>query len=224
MGKKLLLLIVLLLFASSAMAINITEIDRNKITFKGGPTDAREELAIVWLETILYPNHLQGGDDINLAARLTSRVDEVYVTFDFDRSNPVRLHSVDGLVWENRYVLPKNIEKGLHAARFKIIGRRGSVDRSLDFFVDNNARNEVAATKSDDEEGWPLKIISDSVVFIDSSGNIVTGSNVKKVKKDEVVKGLYKVPWYKVRLKDGREGWLISINVEEPVEEFYQRG
>lgn len=224
MKKTIIAVLLFCLLSLPAAAVNLATVEKSKISYKGGPSEVHEPLAIVWIEALLYPKQVAAGEEITMAVRLTSKVREVRVSFDFDSANAYKLSSKDNMIWEGTYDISKNVKDGLHVARFEIATTQGQISRTLDFIVAQKPIDESMAKNIEPEEGWPLKVISDSMLFVDSNGNISSGSKIKEIKKDAVIKGLYKVPWYKVRLEDGSEGWLISVNVQEPVEEFYQKG
>lgn len=201
---------------------------------KAGPTEANEEVPLVWLETILYPKNVDNGAFLSLWARSASSVNKVAVTFDFSAPEVV-LTSKDKMTWSGVVPIPRDLKSGLHFARFNIEGtNRKSIVRSLDFAV-SSSKNSVALKEEKNDavdekvkeelqsEGWPIKIKESTVLLVEDK-NDRGKKNLRYIGKGEEIQGLFKKPWYRVRLKDGKEGWVKESAVLEPTETFYISG
>lgn len=217
--KKILMLVSVLLVSNLVWASVPPEIDRSNLSLKAGSTEPGEPLSIVWLESLVYPKKVGGDRTILLGVRLTSRVKEVEAAFDFT-GEKVKLDSNDGLNWNMSYRIPDEVAAGLHVARYRIIDDRGSIQRTVDFSLDDSAalaqnpnpwkivRNEV--------KGWPLTVTQ--------TGIAIQGGSTRMLQPGAKLTGIAKVPWYKVVFEDGKEGWLPLSMVVEPVEEYCQKG
>ncbi|MBN3032663.1 MAG: tetratricopeptide repeat protein [Candidatus Saganbacteria bacterium] len=191
-------------------------VDQNNLSLKAGPTEPGERLSLAWVESFVYPK--QVGDDrtISLGVMTASPVKEVKATFDFSRV-PISLKSSDGLSWSASYKFSPRVPPGAHVVRYKIADRRGSIQRTVEFFTGKQdqpaagpARPVVQASN------WPLTVKVNCNAYVDNS--------VRPLAAGQTLTSLSKVPWYKVRLDDGREGWIASTFVKEPTEDYYRQG
>ena len=213
-----------LLFLILPLAVMAAEnqiIRREELSLKAGPTDPGEELSMVWLESYVFPKNVSSNDRvISLGVRTTSKVESVEASFDFS-GKTIALSSHDGLTWTGAFMVPNNTSSGLHVAKYVIQGEKGSVRRTVEFFVDNQrgfaqektgvSFGEVVQAKS-----WPLTVTANTAAL--------TGKSVRKVYAGQKLVGLYKMPWYKVIFEDGKEGWLAASVVEEPLDKYYKFG
>jgi len=210
--KKVLGVLLLTVFLSiSAQAVYFDDMDSEGVSIKAGPTDMTEDLSIAWMEAVLYPKNVEAGRELFLEFKATSKVKEVKAYFDFDK-NPFVLFSDDGLNWSRVYKLPKGVYSGAHVARLEIEGLRGSkIQRTLDFAVGGDSGYFA-------QGGFPISVLKSAMVFDEK------GRPVEQLLSGVKVRALYRAPFYRVVLEDGREGWVEGINIVEPSEELYMMG
>jgi len=196
-------------------------LSREDLSLKAGPTEPGESLALVWVEALVYPRVVKSGDKaISLGVRSASPVKAVKAAFDFT-AEKVDLGSSDGMSWSGVYRIPAGIPTGVHVVRYQIIGSGGSIQRTLEFYVEAPVEMAGAASQTSRGEtfsfsGWPLTVTSTCAAL---SGN---SSRILYVGQKLV--GLSKVPWYKVLFEDGSEGWVPITSVQEPTENYYLLG
>jgi len=217
--KKIWIIVSILLVSNLVWASVPPQIDRANLSLKAGPTEPGEPLSIVWLESLVYPKKVGSDRTILLEVRLTSKVNEVVAAFDFD-GDKVKLNSTDGINWNMSYRIPDEVAAGLHVVRYRINDDRGSIQRTVEFSLDNSAtlaqnNNLSTATKSE-AKGWPLTVTQ--------TGLAIQGGSTRMLQPGAKLTGIAKVPWYKVIFEDGKEGWIPLSMVVEPVEEYYQKG
>lgn len=225
-GVVVLLLVSLL--AGVGYAENVGGSQQRDVSFKAGPTTPSEGLSLVWLETVVYPRIVERAGQLSLFARMPQKVKAVTVSFDFD-DQEVNLVSSDGMAWTCFYTVPDKVIDGVHVARFKVTGQNErSVVRTLDFFVDQQIAQALDSKESqllaEREKGWEVSITADQAYLADEQGDLKGFRSFRKVNRYEKMVGLYKVPWYRVRFRDGTEGWVIASKVTEPTQELYQQG
>jgi tetratricopeptide (TPR) repeat protein len=211
-------LVSLCLMGSIAGAAEITGIDREEISIKAGPTQPGEKLSMAWLEALVFPKVVKGDRIISLGVRLTSRAKKVKASFDFGE-DAVALSSNNGLNWSGAYQLPAGLSSGLHVARYTIVGKRGSISRSVEFFVEKPRRaesEEVGLGEAYRAQGWPLTVVSSCSALVGTSSRVLYAG--------QRVIGVSKVPWYKVVFADGEMGWVAAAKVREPVKEYFHMG
>ncbi|MFC1511485.1 hypothetical protein ACFL5U_03780, partial [Candidatus Margulisiibacteriota bacterium] len=218
--RKLSFFLVWLLLASVVYAAGMSVIKPEDLSLKAGPTQPGEGLSLAWLETYVYPKAVGADRLISLGIRTVSRVEAVAATFDFGK-DIVALDSDDGLDWSGAYQLPDNVPAGLHIVRYSIAGSQGSVERTVEFFLEDVIKaKETAAGSSQGEivdmQGWMLTVVATSPAM--------TRRTVRTLQPGQGVFGLYKIPWYKVIFEDGEEGWVSAAAVKEPVDEFFDLG
>ncbi|MBU0686945.1 MAG: tetratricopeptide repeat protein [Candidatus Margulisbacteria bacterium] len=220
-------LILVMSFASMLQAYDMEVVKSGNVSILAGPTRANEDLALVWLETIVSPRVVENQGNLALFARMTSQVSAVSVSFDFD-GKEIPLTSTDGISWNTFYALPPGVAEGVHVASFKIMQGDRFVERSLDFFVNQDLASEVDVQENtvlmEKEKGWPVTINASQAYLANAAGEVTGFKSFKNVIKNEPVTGLYKAPWYRVRFADGTEGWVIASQVEEPTYSFYEKG
>ncbi|MEA3494136.1 MAG: tetratricopeptide repeat protein [Candidatus Margulisiibacteriota bacterium] len=215
----LVLLVSMFLTVSAAYGSEITGIDRDEISLKAGPTAPGEGLSMVWLEALVYPKIVRSDKVVSLGVRLTAKVDKVIVSFDFNEDK-VKLTSDNGIYWSGAYQIPDGISAGLHVARYAIIGDKGEIQRTVEFFVDRPAmpasNDDVSHGEVYAADGWPLTVTSTTSALVEGSSRVLyTGQRVI---------GLSKVPWYKVVFEDGEVGYISAMKVKEPIGEYFTLG
>jgi tetratricopeptide (TPR) repeat protein len=219
--KKGIILIIMasMLLSATAHSSEITGINRDEISLKAGPTQPGERLSMVWLEALVYPRVVKQEKVISLGVRLTGKVDNVVASFDF-ANNAVELSSDDGMYWSGALKLPEGITEGIHIVRYNISSKKGSLQRTVEFFVEKSGVEVRMGALGEGEiyraQGWPLKITENCSALVGGSSRVLY--------KGQKVIGLTKVPWYKVVFEDGEIGWVSSIKVEEPIQEYFQLG
>lgn len=72
-----------------------------------------------------------------------------------------------------------------------------------------------------EKEVHPLNVLEETTIFEISSKEVKV---LQKAATGEALTGLYKIELYRVRLSDGREGWINSGSVEEPTAEYFKEG
>ncbi|MFA5114334.1 MAG: tetratricopeptide repeat protein [Candidatus Margulisiibacteriota bacterium] len=194
-------------------------IDRENLSIKAGPTEAGEALSLVWVEALVYPSVVKDERVISLGVRTAAPVKTVKAVFDF-QNGPVALASNDGQSWSTAFRIPNGVKEGVHVARYQISGRRGSIQRTVEFFVNKAAAKTAAADVSQGEAflsaGWPLTVTGTCTAYAPDFNRILyTG---------QVVTSISKMPWYKVVFDDGKEGWISAVNVKEPTDDYCRLG
>jgi hypothetical protein len=219
MKKSLVLLAVIMLLTGSVWAAE-TVIDRENLSLKAGPTQPGEGLSLVWVEALVYPKTVRGDRVISLGVRTANQVRSVKALFDFN-SERVELSSKDGIAWSGTYKLPTRVGEGVHVVRYQIAGGRGSIQRTVEFFVERPTAtaakaNNVAQGEAYENVGWPLTVTA--------TCSAVTNDSRRVLKQGEILTAISRLPWYKVVFDDGKEGWVSSANVKEPTEDFFRLG
>lgn len=214
------LLVSMILTVSAAYGSEITGIDRDEISLKAGPTAPGEGLSMVWLEALVYPKIVKNDKVVSLGVRLTSKVKAVKVSFDFNKDE-VALSSDNGLYWSGAYQIPDGITQGLHVARYSIVGDKGAIQRTVEFFIDQPAMqaafdSDVSQGEVYSADGWPLTVTATTSALVDGSSRVLyTGQRII---------GLSKVPFYKAIFEDGEIGYVSAMKVQEPIEEYFTLG
>jgi tetratricopeptide (TPR) repeat protein len=218
MRRVLMIGLVLSVFLSinTVWGSEITGIARDEISLKAGPTAPGEKIPMVWLEALVYPKTLKKDRVISLGVRLTTPVEKVVTSFDFG-NDKVALTSDDGLYWSGAYELPAGISAGLHVARYNIANKKGSIQRTVEFFVEKPSyRADAREGEIYRAQGWPLTVASTCSALVDGSSRVLY--------KGQKVIGLSKVSWYKVIFEDGEIGYVSALKVEEPLQQYFQLG
>jgi len=211
---------VVLVLSLAAAAWGVEVVKPDSLSLKAGPTEPGEKLSLVWVESFVYPK--QVGDDriISLGVRTASKVSEVVATFDFSRKTQ-KLASADNMSWTTAYKIPESVGDGVHVVRYYISGRGGSIQRTVEFFIENPVRAakpapDVARGEAVQNSGWPLTVVS--------TCNAYTTNATRKLKSGQVLVSLARMQWYKVQFEDGQEGWVPGNYVKEPTEDYTQQG
>ncbi|MFA6431494.1 MAG: tetratricopeptide repeat protein [Candidatus Margulisiibacteriota bacterium] len=215
-GKLLLFFVICMVsFSLNAYA----NFDRENISIKAGPTEPGEGLSIVWVESIIYPKLVDKEEYISLSVRTAASVKGIRATTDFSRRT-VDLTSNDGRSWTGVYKVPSKIAEGVHIVRYHVQGNKGSIQRTVDFFVDHTPKSEekniADASNVVKSNGWPLTV--------NATCTALTGNSTRIVKAGQIIIGVAKVSGYKVMFEDGKEGWIASENIKEPTEDYYMFG
>ncbi len=202
-----------ILFFGFSQAVSFSDMDSQGVSLKAGPSDPDERLSIAWIESALYPKNVEKGREIFVEVKVTSKVKKVFAQFDFDPSNEkVALYSDDGLSWSRVYKTPDKISSGIHVAKIVIEGKSGAtIKRTLDF-----AAVEGAAKTASDAT-YDVSVIKTAPV-------VENGETVSQLLPGVRVSALYKAPFYRVKLSDGKEGWVEASKINEPAEEQYLLG
>jgi len=204
-------------------------IDRETLSLKAGPTEPGESLSLVWVEALVYPKVVENERIISLGLRVTSKVAAVKATFDFN-SDRVALSSNDGMSWSGAYKIPNSVSTGVHVVRYQIIGVKGSIQRTVEFFIKEQVRMAMRSSGAwlakrapgisqgeiQSVSGWPLTVTSTCAAL--------TGGASRILYAGQRLTGLSKVPGYKILFEDGEEGWLPAAKVKEPTEDYYRLG
>jgi tetratricopeptide (TPR) repeat protein len=211
MFKKILILAGLIALAIAPVyALNFDEMDSQSISLKAGPTEVTEDLSIAWVEAALYPKNISQGQEVFLEVKLTSRVNEVVAYLDSDRT-PQPLFSDNQKDWSRVIKVPENLKGGAHLVKVVIKGAAGrSIQRSLEFVMRDSL--EMAQL-----EGVPLKVLSSAIVT-------ENGDMVRQLLPGVTVYALGQAPFYRVKLSDGKEGWVEGSKLSDPTEELYLLG
>jgi len=206
--KKLLIIGLVSLLVFPVLAFSFEEMDAEGVSFKAGPTDFTEELSIPWVEVALYPKMAERGREVFVEVRLAAAVTEVKLKLDYLKE-ALPLYSDDGKNWSRVIKIAPEAPAGLHASQIIVAGRGNrSIQRTLDFVVkeDAQAQNTI-----------PLTTISNVLV-------IENGEVIRQMLPGVKVTALYKAPFYRVRLEDGREGWVEAFKVKEPIDDYFLLG
>lgn len=218
MGKKCLGCLLAFILLAGAGSWAESDIDRNNVSLKAGPTEAGENLSIVWVEAAVYPKVVKGDKALSLGVRLTSMVKSVSASFDFS-SDKVALNSANGTNWSNLFSLPKDLSAGVHMVRFQINGERGGIQRTVEFFVEGDSQLAKKNTFSSSKE-----VLSNWSLTVNSSCAAMAGNGVRNLSAGEKLTGVSKLAWYKVLFNDGQEGWIASTRVNDPTEDYFAEG
>ena len=199
---------IVLLFFVSAQAFSFEDLEAEGISLKVGPTDVTEELSLAWVEAALYPKMVARGQEVFVEVRLASPVKSV--SLDLDTENGILpLYSEDNRNWSRVLKVSPGAVAGLHAARITIYGSNGKmICRNLDYVIKEDG---VA------EKNIPLTVLNNVPLF--DNGQIVS-----QLLPGVQVTALYKAPFYRVKLDDGKEGWVEASRVKEPIDELYLLG
>ncbi|MFH1386049.1 MAG: tetratricopeptide repeat protein [bacterium] len=214
-----LVLVYLLVIASSVWALEGV-FDRENLSLKSGPTQPGEQLSLAWVESFVFPKSVKEDKAISLGVRTTSKVLAVMAIFDFT-SKQVALSSKDGRSWSGVYRLPSNVANGLHVVRYLIVGKKGSIKRTVEFCIESPKSYWSVGKKLEEDEmvantGWPLTVVSTCAAY--------SGSGRRILYAGQVITGSSKTAWYKVVFDDGKEGWVPASYVKEPTEDYYYLG
>ncbi len=214
--KKILILLMVSILAAQVWATEDV-VNRENLSLKAGPTQPGEGLSLVWVEALVYPKVVRDEKEISLAVRTTAKIKSVRASFDFG-AEPVDLASGDGLSWTTAYKIPEGIPEGMHAVRYQIAGKSGSIQRTVEFYVEKGASDFSDPLRGGPSQSsaWPLTVLSNCSAYVGDSKRILYPG--------EILNGVGKMTWYKVLFKDGTEGWVSAANVKEPTEDFYRRG
>lgn len=212
MLKKLLIVLFLFLFASFSSGISFKDADSQGVSIKAGPTDANEEVKIAWIETAIYPKNVEKGREIFIEVNLTSKMQNVFAEVDFDKnSEKVQLFSKDKLSWNCVLKTPQTINSGVHLARIIIEGKNNrKITRTLDF-------NILETSTAGKNLEYEITVLNETPV-------VENGERIYDIYPGKKVIALFKSPFYRVRLSDGKEGWIESSKVKDPSEEYYLIG
>jgi tetratricopeptide (TPR) repeat protein len=218
MKKTIIWVMFILLLAVSARGIEVVKPD--SLSLKAGPTEPGEKLSLVWVESFVYPKQVSEDRIISLGVRTAGRVREVVASFDFSRKIQ-KLSSVDGMSWSGAYKIPAAVSDGVHVVRYYISGRGGSIQRTVEFFIDNPVRAEksgpqVSRGEAVQNAGWPLTVVSSCTAY--------GGKSSHPLRSGQVLVSLSRMQWYKVVFEDGQEGWVPGNSVKEPTDDYAQQG
>jgi tetratricopeptide (TPR) repeat protein len=194
--------------------------DRENLSIKAGPTEPGENIYLVWVEAFIYPKLVREERVLSLGVRTASKVKNVSASFDF-KSKPVVLSGADGLSWGGAYKIPEGVTDGVHVVRYQIAGQRGSIQRTVEFFLESHASAlkplpQVSRGEVFQSSGWPLTVLASCTAF--------SGNSIRTLSPGQFLVGLSKMPWYKVVFEDGKEGWVSAANVKEPTNDYYNLG
>ncbi len=212
---------VVLLLSLAAAAWGLEVVKPDSLSLKAGPTEPGEKLSLVWVESFVYPKQVGEDRIISLGVRTAAKVREVSASFDFSRKVQ-KLTSLDNMSWSTAYRIPGGVADGVHVVRYYISGRGGSIQRTVEFFIESPARAavqpapEVARGETVQNSGWPLTVVS--------TCNAYTSSATRKLKSGQVLVSLARMQWYKVMFDDGQEGWVPGNYVKEPTEDYTRQG
>lgn len=81
-----------------------------------------------------------------------------------------------------------------------------SIQRTLDFVVKESAQANVSLT------------------VLNPTSVVDGGENIRQLLPGVKVTALYKAPFYRVKLEDGKEGWVEASAVKDPTDELYLMG
>ncbi|MFA5840408.1 MAG: tetratricopeptide repeat protein [Candidatus Margulisiibacteriota bacterium] len=219
--RKILIFVILVSTAFSALALDAGNHDPAQLSIKAGPTLPGEQINMVWLESYIVPKEVNNGQKINLGVRVTSPVKSVTASFDFSRDK-LTLVSENGSDWQASFSIDSSVAPGPHIARFVIKSPEGSIQRTVEFKVCGaNESNPVAISEeqldnSDQIYGWPMTVTSTCTAYIDNFSRTLRAG-------DKII-GISKVPWYKIYTEKGEEGWIEAGMVKEPIEEYSRLG
>jgi len=215
--KNICLIVLLFLGLNVSFALNRQVINPTEISIKAGPTEPDEKVQLLWLESYVYPREIKKQGLVSLGVRGTSRVDAVKASFDFSKRQ-IDLTSTDNTNWSAVYELPENLSPGLHVVRYEITNQHEKIRRTVDFFVKEHVVADIELTQGEkmQNRSFPVTVVSTSPALV--------GDVTRMLHPGDEIIAVAKVPWYKVILADGAEGWVSATVVEEPLEEYYLRG
>jgi tetratricopeptide (TPR) repeat protein len=219
MKKTIIWAMFILLLTVSARGVEIVKPDN--LSLKAGPTEPGEKLSLVWVESFVYPKQVGEDRIVSLGVRTAGRVKEVLASFDFNRKVQ-KLASVDGMSWSTAYKIPSGVVDGVHVVRYYIAGRRGTIQRTVEFFIESSARTadraapDVSRGEAVQNAGWPLTVISSCTAY--------GGKSAHPLRSGQVLVSLSRMQWYKVVFEDGQEGWVPGNSVKEPTDDYAQQG
>jgi len=218
--KKAVILAAVLMIASAGWGLDRPIINREDLSLKAGPTAPGEGLSLVWVEAYIYPKVVKDERVISLGVRTASKVSSVKASFSFSR-DAVELSSYNGMQWGGAYKIPPGVDPGLHVVRYAISGRKGGIQRTVDFFLGKpaalaNKGDELFGEGVIDYKEWPLTVTSTCTALV--------GWTPRTLSEGDKVMGISKVPWYKIVYQNGEEGWVPASKVKEPLEEFFAKG
>jgi tetratricopeptide (TPR) repeat protein len=195
-------------------------VNLGEYSIKAGPTDPSEALAMAWVEAFVYPKNVKGDNIISLGVRTTSLVTKVKAHLDFS-ARPVALESKDGMTWNGIASLPPNLSSGLHLVRYEIVGQKGTIRRTVEFFVtkriDLAQKNpSVSYGEVAEFDFFPLTVAT--------TCSITIGAKERLLYPGQKLLGISKLPWYRVQLEDGSETWISACFVKDPEEELLKEG
>jgi len=207
MKNRGLLFLLVISLAVAARAFSFEDMDQDGISLKAGPTEITEELSLPWVEAVLYPRVVEKGQEIFVEVQLAAPVKSVKLDLDSGASLP--LFSDDGKSWNRVLKVAEEVPAGIHLARVQITGKNDkSIQRTLDLIIKERLQ---AGTNV------PLTVLNAAPVF-------ENGEVVRQLLPGIKVTALYKAPFYRVQLDDGREGWIEASRVKEPTEELFLLG
>jgi len=218
--RKAVILVAVVMIAAGGWGLNRPIINREDLSLKAGPTGPGEKLSLVWVEAYVYPKVVKEERVVSLGVRTASGVDSVQASFDFGK-DAVDLTSFNGMQWGGAYQIPEGVGPGLHVVRYAIAGHKGSIQRTVEFFLDEPVRlagrdGMLFGEGVVDYQGWPLTVVSTCTALVDGTSCVLNAG--------EKVTGISKVPWYKVVFDNGEEGWIPASKVKEPLDEFFAQG
>ena len=188
---------------------------QDNLSLKAGPTEPGEKLSLVWVESFVYPK--QVGDDrmISLGVRTAARVKEVRASFDFSRE-PLKLASTDGLSWSAAFKISNRVPDGVHIVRYNIANRKGSIQRTVEFYTGKPAPVAAAPRPAAQTSGWPLTVLASCTAYYNNTTRPLAAA--------QKLVSLSKLAWYKVMLDNGKEGWIPSTAVKDPTDDYFRQG
>ncbi|OGC03005.1 hypothetical protein A3H38_04630 [candidate division WOR-1 bacterium RIFCSPLOWO2_02_FULL_46_20] len=218
--RKIAVWVFVLVLATMAAGADQSGISREDLSMKAGASEPGEALSLVWVEAYVYPKEVKEDRVISLGVRVTTKLEAVEATFDFNEKK-VALTSQDGLSWSGAYQIPDGVEPGLHVARYGIIGVKGRILRTVDFFVKQGSQlsaagNNIAEGEIVKSRNWPLTVTATGAALVDGK--------VRILNRGHKVIGVSKVSGYQVILEDGSEAWLPMSMVNNPLDDYYKYG
>ncbi len=223
--KKGIWLVLVLILSGAVWAIGGGSLpsagQQENLSLKAGPTEPGEGLSLVWVEAMVYPKAVKDEKVISLGVRTASRVKEVKASFDFS-TEKVALSTSDGMFWSNIYRLPAKLASGVHVVRYQISGPRGSIQRTVEFFLNMPVQLAKSAPEKARKEAVPE--VSSWPITVTSTCAALSGTASRIVQSGQKLTAISRVAWYKVVFDDGQEGWISSTRVKEPTEDYYNAG
>jgi len=208
MKKRGLLFFLVISLTVAAYAFSFEDMDQEGISLKAGPTDVTEELSLPWVEAVLYPRVVEKGQEVFVEVQLAAPVKSVKLDLE-GGGESLALFSDDGKNWNRVLKVSPEVPAGIHLARVQITGKNDkSIQRTLDLIVKERLQ---AGTNI------PLTVLNAAPVF-------ENGEVVRQLLPGIQVTALYKAPFYRVQLDDGREGWIEASRIKEPTEELFLLG
>ena len=207
-------LLLVLLLSGCVWAVE-GAVDQDNLSLKAGPTEPGEKLSLVWVESFVYPKQVSDDRMISLGVRTASRVREVRASFDFSRE-PLKLASSDSLSWSAVFKISNRVPDGVHIVRYNIANRKGSIQRTVEFYTGKPAPVAVAPRPVAQNSGWPLTVLASCAAYTNNSTRILAAG--------QTLVSISKLAWYKVRFNDGKEGWIPSTSVQDPADDYSRQG